>query len=194
MLKWIKGWFTEKQEQPVQTPAPVTTDITDVGNLYSLQERSIYGYFRGEKDTNDEPVIVWTDPLAMWKKLMEHGPELSVRMKVAFSPSKGNVQAHTELVKQIRDAFGIKPFEEGGLTEAECVYLLDHFLTYIGTIKKNSSEPPTPPEEETSPTSVSPSEDFPITKSGSDLNSTTNEGGCDTQALSPSAPESPSEQ
>jgi hypothetical protein len=126
--------------------------------------------------------------MAMWKRLMDNGPELSVRIKVAFSESSGNMKAHTELVKQIRDVFNVKPFEQGGLTEVETIDLLNHFLIYVGSIKKNSSGYPTPPEEGTSGTSDSPSDDCPPTPNGSGCPSTGS--GPSSEALEPS----PSEQ
>lgn len=174
MWNWLKKLFTWS-DWPAK-PAPKGGE----DDLYTPGERRIYRYFDGEKD-------VAVDPMPLWKRLMEHGTDLSIKLRVAYSESKANVQAHTDLVKKIREVFVLKPFEEGGLTESETVNLLHHFLTFVGVIKKNSPSSTTEPGEGTPPTSSPSSEDAPPTRSGSDSTSTATATSTDMPPPSPSA-------
>lgn len=189
MWKWFLSFFIRTSEDK-----KLPEDVGDASDIYSLKERCIYRYCKGDFDADGKPIITYADPLVLWKKLMEKGPELIARMKVAFSESKGNIKSHSELVKQIQEAFEVKPYEEGGLTQPETIDLLNHFMVYMGRLKKNSSDYPTGPEEGTSGTSVSPSPDSPPTPNTSDSASTTNEPSTEVPPLSPSEQASPSEQ
>lgn len=188
MFEWIRKLFSNPQP-PTPPPAQEVKEgeATDVTEIYSVTQRNIYCYFDGNKK-------VYCDPIALWKRLMDNGPELSIKIKVAFSQSKGNIQAHTQLVEQVREAFGVKPFRVNpdgtseGLTEVETVDLLNHFLTYVGGVKKNSSGSPTTQGEGTSHTSEPPSEGSPPTENGSDSGSTGSGPSSDTPGPSPSGP------
>lgn len=135
-------------------------------DVFNPTERKIYSYFDGEK-------TVKADPMALYKKIAGIGPELSIDIKVAQSRSKDNVKAHTQAMEKVRGIFNIKPFEEGGLTEAELQALLDHFLTYCEGVKKNSKMFTTSlPSSEASPTSTEPAVQIiqPSSGSGSTAN------------------------
>lgn len=102
-------------------------------DFYSPKERKIYRYFDGRE-------TVFGDPMAIYKRLMNHGKELDIDLKVAVN--YGGVQsttAHNKAVERVRDIFALKSLGEGGLTESEAMDLLDHFLAYIDSLKKNSS-------------------------------------------------------
>jgi hypothetical protein len=100
-------------------------------DVYKPTERLLYSYFDGTK-------MVKADPLVLYKKMMDIGPELSINIKISSSPMKEAGKAYADMVEQIRGIFGIKILEEGGLTELETAALLDHFLVYCDTVKKNS--------------------------------------------------------
>lgn len=68
------------------------------------------------------------------------------------------IQAAEIIAKAAREVFRIKPAEQGGLTELECVDLVTAFQDYLGNVKKNSSLFRTSPE----PTESSPWGDLPI--------------------------------
>lgn len=103
------------------------------GDVYRPRERLIYSYWDGAK-------VVRADPMVLYQRVMERGPELSIDIKVATSPSKGAAAAQSGAVDKIRTAFGLKPFDgENGLTELEVFALLDHFLEFAEGLKKNSS-------------------------------------------------------
>lgn len=130
--EWLKSWFTGRVR----------------ADLYRPKDRLIYSYWDGSK-------IVRADPMVLYQKLMERGPELSIDIKVAASPSKGAAKAHTGTIDKIRTAFALKPFDgTHGLTELEVLALLDHFLEFTEGIKKNSSPISTSPEaiSDTTPT------------------------------------------
>lgn len=101
-------------------------------DVYHPRDRMIYCYFDGQQE-------VAADPLLLYRSMMDVGPELSINIKVANSPMKDAGAAHVKMLEQIRGIFGVRPYEQGkgGLTEHETVSLLDHFLLYCSSIKKN---------------------------------------------------------
>lgn len=133
---WLVSFFRK-------TPALIQESY----DVYLPQDREIYSYFDGEK-------VVRVDPMPIYKKIMAIGPELSVDIKVARSPMKDAQKAHGAAVRKIREVFSIKEFDKGGLTEQESMDLLDHFLDYADSIKKNSSTSVISPPETSLPTSV----------------------------------------
>lgn len=157
-------------------------------DLYCPRHRYIYGYFDG-KD------VVMADPMVLYKKVMARGPDIAVHMKVAASRSKDAAKAHESMLRNIREVFVIKPFDEGGLTESETVELLEHFMAYCEDVKKNSNQLSTSLGG-TSPftgtvSSASPEESSsgdPPTKNSSDSGST--ENACSTESPPPSPSES----
>ena len=99
-------------------------------DLYKPSERMIYQFWNGKQ-------VVLDDPMLLYKRMMDVGPELSINIKVANSPMKGAGEAHSKMLEQIRSIFQVEPLAAGGLTEYETVSLLDHFLLYCATVKKN---------------------------------------------------------
>ncbi len=175
MWKWIKGWFGKR------TPLKQDGYAYD---LYTLEERRIYRYYDGEK-------LVSADPMALHKRVMDVGPELSVDMKVANSPMKGAKEAHEKMLSKIRVIFSVKRFEEGGLTELETIDLLDHFLNYEDIQKKITQPYPTSPTDP-SPSSASSSVESPPTASATASGSTKEESSTSESPSSPTEPVSPS--
>lgn len=149
MFKWFFNLFVTKKNRE---------------DLFHPRERAIYTYWNGK----DFTVV---DPLPLYKKVMAKGPELSVDIKVSMSPSKDSTKAHGRLIESLREIFNIKPFEEGGLTEAECQALLEHFMDFTANIKKNSSNSQTS-RETTSPGTVPSQEESQPISNGSDSGST----------------------
>jgi len=117
-------------------------------DVYDVKERLIYSYFDGQK-------LVRVDPLVYYRRVMDKGPELDLDIKLANSPSKASEKGRLGVLTKIRSIFGVKPFEEGGLTESETTDLLDHFLLYCESLKKNSNPTPIPPTATSAPTASS---------------------------------------
>lgn len=176
MFSRIKKWFS-------RSPSPAPEGEYSF-SLYKPYERQIYVYFDGER-------LVKSDPMVLHKRVMDVGPELSVDMKVAYSEMKGSKDAHDKMVQKIRGIFSIKRYEDGGLTERECIELLDHFLYYEDVQKKTWNPPPTPPTA-TPPSSPPSSEGGPPTPSSTDSGSTGEGSSTSEPPPSPSGPESPS--
>ena len=133
-------------------------------SVYSVEERTIYSYYKGEKEG-----IVKVDPMEIHKRMMEVHGDLVANHTIAFSPAqvKDAAEIHTKLIEQIRQVFEIVPFKEGGLTQTECVGLLHHWWTWCSEVKKNSTKSPSS-SEETSDSSPSPSADAQTTTSTSE--------------------------
>lgn len=106
-------------------------------DFYMPAERLIYRYFNGRQ-------VVHADPLVLYRKIMDKGPDLAVDIQVANSPSKDAVLAHSKVLEKVREIFDLPvtdPFamDKGGLSEVEHFHLLDHFMGYADNVKKNSS-------------------------------------------------------
>lgn len=157
----------------------------DGDSIYDLKERLIYKFYDGQK-------MVEADPLVIYKRVMENGPELSAALKGARSEWKGAADCYNELVVGIRKVFDVKPFEEGGLTQQETFDLLDHFMRFSERLKKNSRQSPTSPTEASPPTPPSP-EGVPPTSSSTGTGSTGPEPPTGGPGPSSTGPQPPSE-
>ena len=154
------------------------------GDLYRPGERLIYSYFNGQK-------IVRADPLRLYKRVMEYGPELSINLKVAKSPMKDADKCHTDAVKRCREIFDVKPVEDGGLTELETIDLLDHFLLYTQALKKNTKNSPTDVESPSLLASEQPTDASQPTANLPDSGSTASASSTAPPEPSPTVPPSP---
>ena len=135
------GWLTNLFRK--------NTDDDETFGLYHPKETLIYTYWNGQK-------LIKADPLTLYKKMMEQGPDLQTVIKVASSIHKDASKAHTEAVSRIRSIFNVKSYEEGGLTEIQTMDLLDNFLTFSGFSKKNSNPSPISSGETSGPSDPSP--------------------------------------
>lgn len=155
---------------------------TKTDGLYSPQERLIYSYHDGEK-------VVRADPAVLYRRLMDVGPELSADIAVACSPMPVRAEATAKAEGKVRAIFGLKPFADGGLGEAEAYELLDHFAGYCDGVKKNLARLPIyfPSSAKPSPKGGS------TTPPTSDCGSTASVPSTAEPAPSPTASKSPSD-
>lgn len=111
-------------------------------DVYEPGVRLIYTYFDGQKK-------IKADPMVLWRKLKDVSGDLHAHSSVAFAPFevKGKQEALAKVAEYSRKIFGVKPIEDEGLTEKECIDLLHHFWRYCDGVKKNSKDLPTPSEE-----------------------------------------------
>jgi hypothetical protein len=115
---------------------------------------------------------VGIDPIPAARVLFTH-PDFSWEQTPKLIEDDDPVEAAEGIricAEAAREAFGIKPYLEGGLTEAECCTVLWGFRDYLGELKKNGSGPQTSPE----PTGATSSEESP-TNAASASGSTGNE-------------------
>lgn len=179
--EWVKSFFAPEKAAPAHS-----------FDLYRPAERYIYSYFDGAK-------IVRADPIELYRRIMSKWPELRTDIAVSQSPSKDAARCHERMIATLRELFNVKaldPVERTGLTEVETIELLNHFFTFNGEVKKNSSGPPTSPTATSPPTpqptagpsSDSSSGESPTTKN-SDSGSTANGQPSDAPTKSPSVPE-----
>lgn len=167
MWQWLLSWF--RRSGP---------------DLYRPRERLIYRYFDGRR-------TVAADPQVLYKRLMAVGPELSIDITVAQSPSQDAAKASDAAVAKIRGIFGLKPLEEGGLTEIEAGNLLDHFVAYCEAVKKNSRTPATSAPSSPAPSPPASAAGGPATASSSGSGSTASGASTGPPEPSVSAPASP---
>ena len=145
---WILSFFVRNQEERY--------------DVYKPSERNVYHYHKGyTPDT-----LVKADPVTLWKKVMDKGAEIDADWKAASIPqSKFAKGARENLLKNVREVFGLKTFEEGGLSEWDAMDLLMHFMTYCGMLKKSVS--PSPTSSSNGEVSTSSSVESPPTPSSS---------------------------
>lgn len=99
-------------------------------DVYSPRERLIYHYFDGTK-------MIRADPLVLWRRVSDVGPELSNDIQVAESISKNAKKAQQEVIQKLCKIFGVKELDqEGGLTETDITRLFYHFMNYMDVLKK----------------------------------------------------------
>lgn len=166
MWKWIQSFVQQRR---------------DDFDIYRPKERLIYTYWNGRE-------TVQADPLTLYKKMMQVGPELSIDIKVANSESKDANKAHDGVIRKIRGIFNTLPMESGGLSEIETCELLDHFLVFCETVKKNMNPSATSlmgAQEGLKPSSREENRPTPIT---SDSGSTEKEPSGEKQESLPTEP------
>ena len=152
-------------------------------DFYRPGQRLIYRYWDGEK-------VITADPMVLYRRVSDVGPELSVDIRVTNSISKGAGKAYTNVLKKVREIFSVKSLEEGGLSETETLELLDHFLGYCDGVKKNSRSTLTTATETSAPSAPSSAESPPTTNTSAS-GSTGGEPFTAGPALTPSEPASP---
>ena len=171
MFQWLKNLFRGAERYDTYRPS----------------EKLIFNFHNGKK-------WVKADPQAVFCRLKEVWGDLSVDMKVARSPMAEATEAHRLAMTKIRNIFNLPPLQEGlfadeTLTDFQATELLDSFMTFVGALKKNSSQTPTNAKE-TSPSMPSTSSESPPTQSIADSGSTENDSKTDKLMPSVSGSES----
>lgn len=169
--EWLKGLFAAKK-------------VDNPYNGWKPSERYIFRYWDGEKDRDE-------DPMELYIRMQDVGPELDVDLKVARSQLRDNYKGHVKAVEKIRGIFFVKPYKEGGLTNAECLNLLDYFLLWTGFEKKSTSQTQTSAGG-TSPSTESTPEEKSPSGSTSDSGCADSDRSTDSPTPTPSGPGSPS--
>jgi len=137
--------------------------------------------------------MIKADPLVLYRRIMAVGKELDIDIKIATSPLKNAPEAHGNVVKKVQDIFQVKGFTEGGLTEIECLDLLDSFLLYTNQVKKNSSLLPTSSTPSEASPAASSAKESPVTTNTSVSGSTAGDSSTAVPEQSLMAQESPGE-
>ncbi len=118
------------------------------------RQRYVYRFWDGSRTRV-------ADPLASWRDLIAHEDYRMDDLRLLSIPSLMPDKAKT-LAKAYRDVFKVKPVEDGGLTDVECVHNLQDFLG-VAYIQKKSTD-----TIQTSPTST----DTPLSQNSADQTST----------------------
>lgn len=94
------------------------------------KQRNIYRYFNGVK-------VVASDPMEIYRAIMDVAGDLEGDIQVAFSAFKlkGAAEAHNNMIAKLHSIFKINHLKDGGLTDMECVDLLNHFLDFCNKIR-----------------------------------------------------------
>jgi hypothetical protein len=107
--------------------------------VFRPKERLIYRYHDGQRDRLG-------DPLEIVRRLTgRDGFSLDIDGKLAFGETPEAPKALERLVEAVRDVFGVKRLEDGGMTESECLGLLLHFMEYVAEVQRDLAPLPTSP-------------------------------------------------
>jgi hypothetical protein len=109
MFGWLFGWLMPRR------------------NLsgYTQGQRDIFPYWDGRRERRGDPLAV--------DRALQTDPAFDFKLDPQISqvPTLDGVKATGRVVAATRRAFGIKPLEEGGLTDVECLGLFCDFNVYI---------------------------------------------------------------
>lgn len=101
------------------------------------RHRDIFSYFNGQR-------VVKGDPLVLWRALHQHEDYAESDFKLLKAPALRD-QIIAKLAGVVRQVFAVKVPDEGGLTEMECLDLLQSFILYAGLQKKSTGQTQTSP-------------------------------------------------
>ena len=102
------------------------------------RNRDIFKYFNCQR-------VVKADPLVLWRALQQNEDYRQEDFKLLKAPALRN-EIIGKLAGIVRQVFGVQLPEDGGLTELECLELLQSFILYAGLQKKSTEPMPTLPE------------------------------------------------
>lgn len=101
------------------------------------RNRFIFVYWNGQK-------IIKGDPMVFWRALQQHEDYREDDFKLIQVEGLRNA-IFGKLAGVVRNVFGIKTAEDGGLTELECLDVLRSYIEYSGFQKKSGEGMPTLP-------------------------------------------------
>lgn len=111
-------------------------------------ERQIFHFWNGFADCSADPILIY--------RYLESDPDFD-RETHLDQAGKGDMAAWEISVKAVRRAFAVEPYDEGGLTELECLDLLGDFYTYLESLQKKTPNSASL-QQSTAPTSPNLSE------------------------------------
>ena len=130
-MGWFNGFKTETPKPEVEKPVPEKVEEEGYVDCYEPEERHIYSYFDGTK-------VRKVDPMLLYKAKRRKWTDITIAWKLAGSISSQAMKGQENLILLIRQVFDVKPLDEGGLTEVECVELLTHFVKYCDELQKKT--------------------------------------------------------
>jgi hypothetical protein len=160
------------------------------------RRREIFRYFDGQ-------AIRFADPLAIVRALDEHETYLEEKhfdecLRLAEKGASSGTKeerlryhrAAAVCVDAVRKAFGILPYDQGGLQIGECLDLLASFIDYLDGVKKNTSPSLTSSPTSEDATSPVSSETTPSDSSPSTCSATAVETADPTSSVAATSPDS----
>lgn len=108
--------------------------------LVRNRKRLIFRYWDGSK-------LRRGDPLEIYRALMDH-PVFNWSVHPVLidveDDEKTSLEATAITAQAVRDAFRVRPLDNGGLCQSECVSLLAEFTLWVEDVKKKLSPSPMP--------------------------------------------------
>jgi hypothetical protein len=120
--------------------------------------RDIFYFWDGQRERSVDPFEIM--------RAIEQDSEFNLERDASLMIA-GDDEATQITVRCVRRAFAVKPFNEGGLLEAECLELIQVFYEFLSALKKNISGLPIESEPTDTATSNPPTAPGPIHGSSS---------------------------
>lgn len=136
--------------------------------IFGRTETGIFVYWTGQKWSAADPIVVF-------RGLIDD-PEFDDETHCP-AMDRGDLNAIGVAARAVRRVFDVPEFSRGGLSERECVELLESYYAFVADLKKSTETPPTSP----SPTASAPLVEPSATEPDAACSSTLTEQKCDTQ-------------
>lgn len=113
--------------------------------------RGIFSFHDGRRNRHVDPIVIarrlWTAKIEQAVRPGMVAPPLpfdsdTARKLIATGLADEMQHGYSHMSQAAKFVFGVKPLEEGGLTELECAELVDRFEAYLGDVKKNAKISP----------------------------------------------------
>jgi hypothetical protein len=137
--------------------------------VFSEADRKIFPFHDGERERKADPLAVkgrlhkaTGGRMQAHLKALQLAAQLSGAAEmsdaVAADLSDKTFEAAEVLSGAVRSAFGVQPFDGGGLTDGECLDLLGRFIAYVADLEEQHRPlPSAPPSTECPAASATPS-------------------------------------
>lgn len=96
------------------------------------RQRFIFSYWNGKK-------TVKADPMVLWRTLQQCDDFREEDFKMLSVEATRN-ETVAKLANVVRSVFSIPSLDEGGLTELECLGVMNSFIAYSGFQKKSGEQ------------------------------------------------------
>lgn len=110
-----------------------------------LDDRLIFRYWDGRRYRRADPWSIYRQTMNSSPFSWDTTPGQIAMEAIDEVTLRDKLDATKIAVDMVRRVFGVRPMEEGGLTESECLLLLWQFSRYVGDVKKNGKERQTSP-------------------------------------------------
>ena len=135
------------------------------------ERRNIFRFWDGRRYRRVDPWTAYRATLDYDGWNWDETPKLIAQDGEEEAMLRLKLDAIQTAVDMVRKVFGVRPVDQRGLTEEECIALLWQFSSFVFAVKKNGRQPQTlPASTESVPVKVTnPDSGFGLTDTASEL-------------------------